>query len=139
MAKLVIGAGYDQSILKLRSRAPANSDVQIIVGDGHHMSVREIDVLFHEEVRLGQELDTLRKQVDALQLQHPGDARTLDVCHHADVIASTAKKMKQEHRWYSISAKGLLDAAAAVGSAADPLVKTAIGIVKLLATLKDAE
>lgn len=138
MAKIVIGAGHDKSVLQFTGSAPANSDAEIIVGDGYDMSRRQIDFLFHEEKALSSEISSLQRQISDLQRRALCDAKLKAVCDAAAVIAATAEKVKQERKWYSVSAEGLLEAAKAVGGVADPLVKTAIGVVQLLGKLKEA-
>ena len=51
-------------------------------------------------------------------------------------IAATADRIQDHRKWYDVSAKGLIEAAEAVGSAAGPILKTALKVIGLLSAAR---
>lgn len=56
----------------------------------------------------------------------------------ATAIADAASRMTEDRKWYSVSAKGLFEAAEAVGAAASSVVATALKVLDLLQKVRAA-
>ena len=124
MAKINIGASHDQSTTKLRVELHETSQLELDVGDSHDMSVREIEIVEKQADAVRAAGAELRAQAEAT-----GDDA---VRAEADKVATAVERAVAERRWYDISAKGLVEAAKAVGETASPLVATAIKLIELM-------
>jgi hypothetical protein len=131
MAKLTIGSSHNNSTLKLHAELGANSTMELHVGNGYDMSIREISIIEKSIPDIDHELSHLR----ALANNFTGDTYTR-LREESEKVASTAKKIISERKWYDVSASGLIEAAKAVGEAASPLIESAIKIVTLLKQAK---
>ena len=76
------------------------------------------------------EVQRIRQHLEGLAAANPVLAK------EASSLAATVEKTISERRWYSVSAKGVLEAAKAVGEAASPIVGSCIKIVELLSKVK---
>ena len=124
MAKINIGASHDQSTTKLRVELHETSQLELDVGDSHDMSLREIEIVEKQADAVRAAGAELRAQAAAT-----GDEA---VRAEADKVATAVERAVAERRWYDISAKGLVEAAKAVGETASPLVATAIKLIELM-------
>ena len=124
MARINIGASHDQSTTTLRVELYDSSQLELDVGDSHDMSVREIEIVEKQADAVRAAGAELRAQAAAT-----GDET---VRAEADKVATAVERAVAERRWYDISAKGLLEAATAVGEAASPLIATAVKLIELM-------
>lgn len=136
MPKINIGGSFDSSRLNLEAEFSSNSDIEINVGDGHDMSQRQIKLLERDAATTSGEIEKLRQLVAQLQAQAPHDAKVAALGSEAVAIADVASRIQRERKWYSVTTKGLIEAAEAVGSVASPIVKTALSVMKLLSDTK---
>ena len=136
MPKISIGASHDNSRLSLEAVISAASAIEITVGDGHDMSQRQINIIERDAAATSQEIGKLRELARRLAATLPGDARAAAASQEALKIAATADQIQHHRKWYDVSAKGLIDAAEAVGSAAGPILKTALKVIGLLSAAR---
>ena len=132
MPKINIGGSYDNSKLVLDAEISGASTIEIVVGDGHDMSQRQIKILERDATATSQEIAKLRELAQQLTASMPHDANARTAGKEALNIAATASRIQQNRKWYSVSAKGLIEAAEAIGGAASPILKTALNVIKLL-------
>ncbi|MDM0037050.1 hypothetical protein QTI33_33290 [Variovorax sp. J22P271] len=66
------------------------------------------------------------------QLQASPDRRTAALAEEAGKVVVAAARATPERPWYSISVKGLLEAARAVGDGVSPLVSAALKVAELV-------
>lgn len=127
MAKITIGSGHDKSSTKIHAELALESSMELHVGDSYDMSLREVSIVERNTSELNQEILRLRELV-AAQKSDGSEA----INEESEKIAKTAERIVSERRWYSVSTKGLIEAASAVGSVASPIVASALKVVALL-------
>ena len=131
MPKITIGHGYDQSTTKVDAEFSRYSELELNIGNAYDMSSRELKFIEREEANVSHEISRLRELVAKLQTEQ-SNQQTNQLCQEAIKIADTANRVIEEHKWYSISAKGLVEAAKAVGETASPLFTSAVKVIELL-------
>lgn len=136
MPKINTGSSHDSSKLFLDAEFSSASDIEIVVGDGYDMSLRQIKILERDASSTALEITKLRDLVAQLKAQLPDDPKVVALGKEAGEIAVAANRMQQERKWYSVSTKGLIEAAGAVGSAASPILKSALGLIKMLSEIE---
>ena len=136
MPKINIGGSYENSKLALDAEISAASTIEIVVGDGHDMSQRQIKIIERDATATSQEIANLRDLSQQLAAKMPENPNALKASKEALDIAATADQIQQNRKWYSVSAKGLIEAAEAVGSAASPILKTALNVIRMLSEAK---
>ena len=132
MAKINIGAAHDSSKVSVKAELSVESVMELNVGDGFDMSQREIQIIEREKGQLAGALSTLRQQAEDLRSAAASTPAAAEVVTQATAIADAADRMTEDRKWYSVSSKGLLEAAEAVGAAASPIVATAMKVLDLL-------
>ena len=132
MAKINIGAAHDSSKVSVKAELSVESVMELNVGDGFDMSQREIQIIEREKDQLAGALSTLRQQAEDLRSTAAPTPAAAEVVTQATAIADAADQMTEDRKWYSVSAKGLLEAAEAVGAAASPIAATAMKVLDLL-------
>lgn len=136
MPRISIGASHDNARLRLDAEISAASAIEINVGDGHDMSQRQINIIERDAAATSQEIGQLRELARRLVTVLPDDAHAAAASREALKIAATAGRIHDHRKWYAVSAKGLIEAAEAVGSAAAPVLKTALKVIGLLSAAR---
>lgn len=132
MAKITVGKSWENSITRVGAELSHSSNMELNIGDSHDMSVREITIIEREASEISHELSCLRELANEIQKNNPSSPEAKAIDRETTKLAETAERVINERKWYSVSAKGLIEAAQAVGSTASPLVDSALKIVKLL-------
>jgi hypothetical protein len=135
MAKITIGGRYDNSTTKLDAELSHNSQMELIVGDSFDMSKLEISIIERYSDQVLSEVNRLRNLGSQLNREHPAQ-EVAPVQKEVEAIAETATRVVEDRKWYDISAKGLIEAAKAVGEVSSPLISTALKIIELLQKAK---
>lgn len=136
MAKITIGNSYDNSKASISAEFSKSSAMELNIGDQYDMSVRDISLVEREAANVNAEVARLRQLLANLEKTHGASPAWKAVRDQASAVADSATQVVAEHRWYSISAKGLVEAAKAVGEAASPLVGSALKVIELLQKAK---
>lgn len=103
---------------------------QGVIYTGGSVSDSSLSVVVGTEQK-DRELETLRAQVEELLGQLPAEKRA-EVKEDLERFSAEARSEKPSPRYLQVSAKGLADAAEAVGKAAPPILATVKGILKLI-------
>lgn len=135
MAKITIGPSHDQSMTIIEAKLLQESQMELYVGDAYDMSIREIAIFEREVSEVNAELSRIHDLIAELKKNSDGH-NTKVLCREATVVADTTKCVIEKRRWYSISVKGLVEAAKSVGEAASPIVISALKIIELLQKTK---
>lgn len=136
MAKINIGKTFDNAKSRTSIELSSSSRLEINIGDAHDMSSREVEIIEREVVELSYHLEKLLSDAQNLQNQHANTDAALALQERSKELVNCSKKIVAERRWYSVSAKGVIEAAKALGEAASPIVATAIRILELLQKAK---
>jgi hypothetical protein len=121
-----------------------NSGVSIVSGrdtyidneamiTGHDIILNKI-FLTNASQELKEKLEKLTRQVAEMCGYLPEDKKK-EAARDLEVLTDEATSEKPRRKWYSLSAEGLIEAAKAVGEAANPVVKTVKEIITLLELL----
>jgi hypothetical protein len=127
MPEYDIGKGTGKSRTKAHITIPESSTSKIkfagVAGEA------TLDVHIEEVQRAVVDLE---RQLAALKASSP-DPKIALLVKEADKVVAVGAKAVSDNKWYSVSAKGVLEAAKAVGEAASPLVGAAIKVIELIA------
>ena len=130
MARIVIGPSSGRSTTSIELTLSATSTLDLQIGESRDFSALQIKLMEADSNALLDEVQRIRQQLKELASANPSLAR------EANGLAATVEKTISERRWYSVSAKGVLEAAKAVGEAANPIVSSCIKVIELLGKVK---
>ena len=136
MVKLTVGSSHGSSKTTLQLNLPSGSVTEISVGNAYDMSVREIFLIERDAVILDAEIAMLQSLSANFLKERAPETQAKAIVKMADDIASSAKNIVTQRKWFNVSASGLLEAARAVGEVASPLVSSALKIIDLLHKIK---
>lgn len=100
--KITTGHGYDNSKLSLKLDVLRDSSLEVTIGEGHGMSVREISLIERESPDL---MAGIREMQDAVRMlpdtDRRGDAGKA-LAEEAANVAQKAERILVERKWYSV-------------------------------------
>lgn len=131
-----IGPTSDQSRLALDISLSNASTLDIDVGEGRDMSVREINVVERDQDAIVHEVEALRRSARDVAAAEPDPKKASTLEREANGLADTVMTMIREKRWLKLSIKGVLAGAQAVGVLAGPVAASAIKIMELVVKLR---
>lgn len=123
-----MGSSHGNSTMIIDIVAREGSNLEINMGDSYDFSKQQISIIESNSQELRIELARLMGLVSDAQGTPLGATLKKEVKEFVD----TADKIVTERKWYSVSAKGLVEAAKAIGEAGVPILSSALKIIDLL-------
>ena len=132
MPKINIGASRDSSTTRVSLETYQGSQLELNVGESRDFSVREVSIVEREATSIAQEIRRVRDLAASAEVESWPEPQRSDAKREAAKVADTAERILSERKWYSVSAKGVLEATKAVAEAASPLMGACIRVIELL-------
>lgn len=112
----------------------AGGDINVVTAETIDRSFNKATRADHLSDELQEILQELSRQVEGM-VEHLPPKKAEEVARDLETLTDEAISGKPRRKWYELSAEGLIDAAKAVGEAAEPVIKTVKRILPLLALL----
>lgn len=132
MANITIGESTGHARLDLTITLGQLSQMNIDVGAGHDMSVRQINIIEREKADIDRTLEQLQRDLAQLRRTAPTSEKAEVLARESTALSNAAINAIKERKWYQISTAGFVEAAKAIGDASTPIATSVLALLKLL-------
>ena len=133
MPKINVEAGIGSSTTRISLETYQGSQLELNVGEARDFSVRELSIIEREGTLIAREVQRVRDLASSAEIESWPEPQRSDAKREAAKLADTAERILLERKWYSVSAKGVLEATKVVAEATSPLMGACIKVIELLA------